>query len=363
MAIHTIAPGETLSGIAQKYGMDWREVWKANPNVKNPDMIYAGQPLTIPDKGTIETPAGSLEKTLPSATPAAQSPSLLGATPDLTGNQLPAAGGLDQMTLLRRILANMGTNYTASGMKGGLQATMSGLESSAGFAPEKVSGNMVGSIIDFVEGQVKNPIEKEVNTFADTIDSIAKMNSYLEDRREKVADNARQMISQAISGNMWNAMDDNQRKSLWQAAGYEGTPILSKDEKKTTIVEVGGRKILIDSQTGERISDLGSSGSIPVGTIKSGGLAISGNDVAGGQAKLNQSRGTDGYSDTNTYISMFNLWLQNGGLADDFFKYYSPTDYVNPDDASIPAYIRNKIKKQSGSSNELDDLTKALGIE
>jgi LysM repeat protein len=361
MATHTIAPGETLSGIGQKYGIDWQEIWKANPNVKNPDMIYAGQALTIPDKGTSQAPAGSLAKTLPAAAPAAQSPSLPGSTPDLTGNQLPEAGGIGQMGLLRKVLSKLSANYQASGMKGGLQEVTTGL--GPDFAPEKVSGGTMAGIMDFVERRVKEPIENDVKTFSDTIDSIAKMDQEMSAQKEKISDNARQLISQAISGNMWNDMSDAQRKSLWKSAGYEGTPVKAEDEKKTTVVEVDGRKILIDSQTGDRISDLGSSGAIPTGTVKSGGLAISGNDVAGGQIKLNQSRGTDGYSDTNTYISMFNLWLQNGGLADDFFKYYSPTDYVNPNDTSVPSYIRNKIKKQSGSSTELDDLTKALGID
>ena len=360
MATHTIAPGETLTGIGQKYGMDWREIWKANPNVKNPDKIYAGQALSIPDKGASQSPAGSLEKTLSSAAPAAQSPALPGSTPDLTGNQLPAAAGVGQMSLLRKVLSKISSKYQSAGMKEGVQTMASGL---GNFDPSKDSGNTMAGIIDFVERRVKKSTENEVQTFADAIDSIAKINQEMSSQKEKVTDNARQLISQAISGNMWNSMSDSQRQSLWKSAGYEGSPILSEDEKKTVVVEVGGRKILIDSQTGDRISDLGSSGAIPTGTVKSGGLAISGNDVAGGQIKLNQSRGTDGYSDTNTYISMFNLWLQNGGLADDFFKYYSPTDYVNPNDTSVPSYIRNKIKKQSGSSTELDDLTKALGID
>lgn len=261
MATHTIAQGETLSGIAQKYGMDWREIWKANPNVKNPDKIYAGQALSIPDKGASQTSAGSLEKTLPASAPAAQSPALPGSTPDLTGNQLPAAGGLDQMTLLRRVLANMGTNYTASGMKGGLQATMSGLEQSAGFAPEKVSGNMVGSIIDFVEGQVRKPIENEVQTFADAIDSIAKQQSELLTQQNQLRDDSRQQITQMNEIGAWDNLTPEQKTILWKNANYPGEPVATVSKKNTSLATVNGRVVLVDTQTGSIINDLGKSGS------------------------------------------------------------------------------------------------------
>jgi hypothetical protein len=251
--------------------MDWREIWKANPNVKNPDKIYAGQALSIPDKGASQAPAGSLEKTLPSAVPAAQSPSLPGAAPNLTGNQLPAAARIGQMSLLRRVLSKLSTNYQASGMKAGLQETMSGLENSAGFSPEKVSGNMVGSIVDFVEGQVRKPIENEVQTFADAIDSIAKIDQETNAQKEKLADNARQMISQAISGNMWNAMDDNQRKSLWTAAGYAGEPVTAKDTNTaayhTTDADGNVINVVYDKSTGAIISQE-SLGQIGKGTTK-----------------------------------------------------------------------------------------------
>jgi len=271
MATHTISPGETLTGIGQKYGMDWREIWKANPNVKNPDKIYAGQALVIPGKSSPVGNPGSLEKTLPASVPAGQSPALPGAAPNLTGNQLPEASGIGQMSLLRRVLSKLSTNYQASGMKGGLQATMSGLEKSAGFSPEKVSGNMVSQIVDFVEGQVRNPIKETADTFADAIDSIAKINQEMSSQKEKVTDNARQLISQAISGNMWNDMSDAQRKSLWTAAGYAGDPVTAKDTNTGAyhVTDESGEvvNVVYDKTTGAIISQE-SLGKIGKGTTK-----------------------------------------------------------------------------------------------
>ncbi len=45
---HLIRRGETLSGIAQRYGTTVDALMRANRQIKNPNLIYAGQTLTIP---------------------------------------------------------------------------------------------------------------------------------------------------------------------------------------------------------------------------------------------------------------------------------------------------------------------------
>ena len=51
--VHTVIPGDTLSGIADQYLNDasrWPEIYEANKDVigKNPNLILVGQELTIP---------------------------------------------------------------------------------------------------------------------------------------------------------------------------------------------------------------------------------------------------------------------------------------------------------------------------
>ena len=46
---YTVKAGDTLSGIGQRFGVDWREIARIN-DVDNPDMIFAGQKFTIPQK-------------------------------------------------------------------------------------------------------------------------------------------------------------------------------------------------------------------------------------------------------------------------------------------------------------------------
>jgi LysM repeat protein len=53
--IHVVQPGETLYGIAMRYGVSATAIANAN-NLYNPDFIYAGQRLVIP--GTSAPPSG-----------------------------------------------------------------------------------------------------------------------------------------------------------------------------------------------------------------------------------------------------------------------------------------------------------------
>ncbi len=47
--VYVVRPGDTLSGIATKLGVDYNELMKVN-QITDPDTIYAGQKLIIPEK-------------------------------------------------------------------------------------------------------------------------------------------------------------------------------------------------------------------------------------------------------------------------------------------------------------------------
>ena len=47
-AYHTVVKGDTMWRIAKTYEVGLSEIKSANTHIKNPDLIYPGQVLTIP---------------------------------------------------------------------------------------------------------------------------------------------------------------------------------------------------------------------------------------------------------------------------------------------------------------------------
>ncbi|MGB9811067.1 MAG: LysM peptidoglycan-binding domain-containing protein, partial [Dictyoglomus turgidum] len=47
--IYEVKVGDTMIGIAQKYGVDWKEIAKVN-KLKDPNYLVVGQKLIIPLK-------------------------------------------------------------------------------------------------------------------------------------------------------------------------------------------------------------------------------------------------------------------------------------------------------------------------
>jgi spore coat assembly protein SafA len=49
---YVVQQGDTLSGIAQKFGVSLSDLEAANPQITNPDLIVPGQLINIPDSGS-----------------------------------------------------------------------------------------------------------------------------------------------------------------------------------------------------------------------------------------------------------------------------------------------------------------------
>ncbi len=47
-ASHTVAAGETLWAIAQRYNLPLERLLEANPGIKNPNLIHVGEAVAIP---------------------------------------------------------------------------------------------------------------------------------------------------------------------------------------------------------------------------------------------------------------------------------------------------------------------------
>lgn len=53
--IHTVKSGDSLWKIAVKYEIGLKEIISANPNLKNPNLIYPEQKISVPSKSTADT--------------------------------------------------------------------------------------------------------------------------------------------------------------------------------------------------------------------------------------------------------------------------------------------------------------------
>ena len=47
--VHVVQPGDSLWKISVKYQMGLSEIIQANPNIKNPSMIYPNQKINVPN--------------------------------------------------------------------------------------------------------------------------------------------------------------------------------------------------------------------------------------------------------------------------------------------------------------------------
>lgn len=103
---------------------------------------------------------------------------------------------------------------------------------------------------------------------------------------------------------------------------------------------VGGNLYQYNPQTGEWGLAVEGGGDI----FESGGLEISETHISQAQSELDSLRGSDGYTNSGRYLEFLQAWKADGGLEQDFYKKFPPRNYLNPNDKSIPQYIREKLK-------------------
>lgn len=117
---HIVRSGETLSGIAQRYGVSLSNVISANPQIQNPNLIFAGQSVRIPSGGTSgESVPASRPETRPQGsqnTPSAPSVPAPNLPPGRYDGRTPAPGTTrtDAWNPINPPLTNQAGNRSAS---------------------------------------------------------------------------------------------------------------------------------------------------------------------------------------------------------------------------------------------------------
>jgi len=192
----------------------------------------------------------------------------------------------------------------------------------------------------------------------------------------KTAQGYAQMAIQTGQGSLATSitqLDPNSPDFQSELAGLVGQIQTPEEDVKTSIVNVNGRSVLINTQTGEVISDLGIANSEISGggtgsekIVYSGNLETTQGEIAQAKSALESGdenlgiagRGQDGYADTNSYISLYKTWIGNGGTTEDFIKNFPPANYLNPNDPILDAYpvFKNKLKTSSSVEGDIDNI-------
>lgn len=91
---YVVMPGDTMYKIAARYGVSLGELLKANPDIANPELIYPGQMIQIPDSNV---PGGDSQlPEIPPGMPPGQPPAVSppgGMMPGMPGGMMPGMPG------------------------------------------------------------------------------------------------------------------------------------------------------------------------------------------------------------------------------------------------------------------------------
>lgn len=286
----TVKSGDTLSGIAQRLGVPLQSVIQANPQISNPDLIFPGQQVNVPGGGGVAPPAQTPPTGQPGQPGASQGPSgeptFFTPIPGVEGPGIPRTGIPPEETpedtraksTLQAFESNLGVSAPT--------------ESQFNFNPTGTIKDFVKEIMDAlnlpdVNSQVteitseiedlENQRDEEIREVNDNpfigeglrSRKVKEVQSKFEDRLnnrvnklrllEGVRDDARQSAQFAATTAI--SLFDKERRF-----GLDMTKFLQDQAEaeleaqrgfgRSSITEIGGRKVLVDLDTGEQL-DLG----------------------------------------------------------------------------------------------------------
>jgi len=134
---YVVQAGDNLSTIAQGQQLEsWRPLWNANPDIQDPDLIFADQKLVVPSGPTTDRPLPADMTALPPRTYAPQGGQIEPAHNEAVSSAAPAnnaggAGGLLARIRARESGGNYATN-TGNGFYGAYQFTLDTWQSVGG---------------------------------------------------------------------------------------------------------------------------------------------------------------------------------------------------------------------------------------
>lgn len=339
MLTYTVKPGDSLSKIAAAYGLQWKDIWSVNQNIKDPNKISVGQTITVPvdqQDTSQQPPAGSLEKTLPPVNQPVVPPAA-GETPTLPGAEVPQ---LDNLSALRMTLKKASDIAYSNNLTGNLKSSFDKL-ATQGIQASGISGQSTANLIDFIEQKTKEPIQQ---TGSQALEAL----NLAEKNKAALRDDARSNLSQinnliANSGKSYDEIPDELKKQITVLEQQAGMPVglmaeFAKSKPKANLLattqgtdasgndiisfiyadENGNPGVVQTVKTGGRSKPPGSTGSGLTSAQKNAAVAKARQEI---DNPYNRTEG--GYLSRDKYQSLRKDWIEIGGDPTDFDNNFS----------------------------------------
>ena len=159
MATYTVKRGDSLSKIASKYGISWRDLYNQNKSVigSNPNLIYAGQKYTIP--GTTAPEPVTAAPTVSAGTEMGQS-----AAPEMTPfSDVLSFGSYFDPNLARSSSEQIAAAYYVPQAQQGRQ-TLEGDFAGRGLTRSGQRGTSIGDLYGQLGQQQQASAETDIST-------------------------------------------------------------------------------------------------------------------------------------------------------------------------------------------------------
>ena len=124
---------------------------------------------------------------------------------------------------------------------------------------------------------------------------------------------------------------------------------LNMEIEKGQWQSIGEGTMLINPTTGERIKNPKTSAPSAASGLKVGGQTLNQSQVADVHNTLQETRGSDGYANTGTYMRELEGFVALGGDPKDFIKEYNPDIYINPNDPTR-SFLQSQMKKPASDN-------------
>ena len=137
---------------------------------------------------------------------------------------------------------------------------------------------------------------------------------------------------------------------------------IEADIAKGQIITLGEGTMLFDTTTGETFKNPKTYKPEAPSGLSFGGGILTQEAVSDVHVLLNESRGSDNYADTATYMAEFNGFVSGGGDPKDFIEEYDPNHYINPQDETR-SFLQSEMKKTSGETlSDLEEFEQKLEV-